>query len=159
MDNFPRTTKAAIARFAAGDDVVGSTPRIATLPSGRGWAVFALDNASSDFDKLVAAPVLLPALHTKVTGDSTGGDATVTGPVSCLPVVSTTVAVSAAPASGWHTTSTSLTLDGKTQAGSLDGATLTPGKSYTLAGTASFADGSKKQTATANLTFKACPAP
>jgi hypothetical protein len=159
IDNLPRTTKAAVVRFAAGRDVVGSTPRIATLPSGRGWAVFALQEEPSGFDELIAAPVLLPALRTKVTGDSAGGDVTVTGPVSCLPVVSTTVAVSAAPASGWHTTSTSLTLGGKKQAGSLDGATLTPGKSYTLTGTASFADGSKKQTATANLTFKACPAP
>jgi hypothetical protein len=159
IDNLPRTTKAAVVRFAAGDDVVGSTPRIATLPSGRGWALFALDNTMNDFDTLVAAPVLLPALRTNLTGDSTAGDVTVTGPVSCLPVVSTTVAVSAAPASGWHTTSTSLTLGGKTQPASLDGATLTPGKSYTLAGTASFADGSKKQTATVNLTFKACPAP
>jgi hypothetical protein len=159
IDNFPRTTGASIVRFAAGDDVVGSAPRIATLPSGLGWAVFALNSGSSDFDQLIAAPVLLPALRTKVTGDSTGGDVTVTGPVSCLPVVSTTVAVSAAPASGWHTTSTSLTLSGKAQAGSLDGAKLTPGKSYTLTGTASFADGSKKQTATANLTFTACPAP
>lgn len=159
VDNFPRTTKASIVRFAAGGDVVGSTPRIATLPSGRGWAVFALDSASSEFDQLIADPVLLPALRTKVTGDSTGGDVTVTGPVSCLPVVSTTVAVSGAPASGWHTTGTTLTLGGKTQGSSLNGAALTPGNSYILAGTASFADGSKKATATASLTFKACPAP
>jgi hypothetical protein len=159
IDNLPKTTKAAVARFASGGTVAGSTPRLATLPSGRGWAVFALQSDQTDSDELLAVPVLLPALRTNVTGDSTAGDVTVTGPVSCLPVVSTTVAVSAAPASGWHTTSTSLTLDGTTQPASLDGSTLTPGKSYTLAGTASFADGSKKQTATVNLAFKACPAP
>ncbi|HEY2579780.1 MAG TPA: hypothetical protein VGI74_26000 [Streptosporangiaceae bacterium] len=135
------------------------TPELATLPSGRPWAVFAVQNSTSGFHELMAVPLLLPALHTQVTGRSTGGSATVTGPVSCMPVVDTPVSVSAAPASGWHTTSTALTLNGKAQGGTLHGASLNPGQSYTLTGTAKFADGGKTGSATAKLTFKACPAP
>lgn len=64
----------------------------------------------------------------------------------------------AAPASGWHVVSTSLALNGKAQSDTLAGASLDPGQTYTLAATAKFADGSKTQSATANLSFKACPA-
>jgi hypothetical protein len=162
VDNLPHTTKAATIRFAtdaADDTLAGSTPEIATLPSGRAWVVYAVQTTGNDYNELLAAPVLLPTLTTHITSTVAAGGVTVTGPVSCLPVIDTSVGVSAAPASGWHTASTSLTLDGTAQSGTLAGASLTPGKTYTLAGTANFADGSKTQSATANLSIKACPAP
>ncbi|HEY1915423.1 MAG TPA: hypothetical protein VGH27_07585 [Streptosporangiaceae bacterium] len=159
VDNLQNTTKAATVRFDAGGTVAGSIPEIATLPSGRAWVVYAIQTPQSDYHELLAAPVLLPTRSKNITTTGTAGSVTVNGPVSCLPVIDTSVGVSAAWASGWHVTSTSLTLDGAAQSGTLAGASLKPGKSYTLAGTAKFADGSKTQSATANLTFKACPAP
>ena len=158
VDNLQNTTKAAIVRFDPGGTVAGSTPEIATLPSGRSWVVYAIQTPS-DYHELIAAPVLLPTRSKNVKATVTAGSVTVNGPVSCLPVIDTSVGVSAAPASGWHVVSTALTLDGAAQSGTLAGASLKPGKSYTLAGTAKFADGSKTGSATANLTFKACPAP
>jgi hypothetical protein len=159
VDNLQHTTKAATVRFDPGGTVAGSTPEIATLPSGRAWVVYAIQTPQSPYHELLAAPVLLPTLHTSVSSTIAAGSATVTGPVSCLPVIDTSVGASAAPASGWHVVSTSLTLNGKAQSNSLAGASLNPGQTYTLAAIANFADGSKKQSATAKLGFKACPAP
>jgi hypothetical protein len=39
------------------------------------------------------------------------------------------------------------------------GGSLTPGKSYTLAGRVTFANGGSRSTVTATLTFRACPNP
>jgi hypothetical protein len=159
VDNLQHTTKAATVRFDPGGTVAGSTPEIATLPSGRAWVVYAIQTPQGPYHELIAAPVLLPTLHTHASSTIAAGSVTVTGPVSCQPVIDTSVAASAAPASGWHVVSTSLTLDGTAQSGTLAGASLKPGQTYTLAATAQFADGSKKQSGTATMTFKACPAP
>jgi hypothetical protein len=159
VDNLQHTTKAATVRFDPNGTVAGGTPEVATLPSGRAWVVYAIQTPQSDYDELIAAPVLLPTLHTHVSSTTAAGSVTVTGPVSCLPVIDTSVGASAAPASGWHVVSTSLTLSGKAQSGTLAGASLKPGQTYTLEAMAKFADGSKKQSATAQLNFKACPAP
>jgi hypothetical protein len=59
--------------------------------------VYALQN-ESDYDQLLAVPVLLPALTTTVATSAVAGVVRVSGPVSCLPVVTTPVAVAAASA-------------------------------------------------------------
>jgi len=158
VDNMPTSSRAAIFRFAAKGTVAGSTPELATLPSGRGWVVYALQNETG-YDQLLAVPVLLPALTSTVATSSLAGVARVSGPVSCLPVVTTPVAVAAASAGHWRVLSKALTLSGKSQGSILNGARLRPGASYKLVGTVTFGDGQRQLTVKAVLDFKACPAP
>jgi hypothetical protein len=158
VDNMPTSSRAAIFRFAAKGTVAGSTPELATLPSGRGWVVYALQDAS-DYDQLVAVPVLLPALTSTVATSAAAGSVRVTGPVSCLPVVTTPVAVTAASAGHWQVLSKTLTLSGKSQGNVLNGARLRPGAAYKLVGRVVFGDGQRRITVKAMLAFKACPAP
>ena len=158
VDNMPTSSRAAIFRFAAKGTVAGSTPELATLPSGRGWVVYALQNETG-YDQLVAVPVLLPALTSTVATSSLAGVARVSGPVSCLPVVSTPVAVAAASAGHWRVLSKAVTLSGMSQGSILNGARLRPGASYKLVGIVTFGDGQRRLTLKAVLDFKACPAP
>jgi hypothetical protein len=158
VDNMPTSSRAAIFRFPAKGTVAGSGPELATLGSGRGWVVYALQN-ETDYDQLVAIPVLLPALTSTVATSSLAGVARVTGPVSCLPVVTTPVAVAAASAGHWQVLSKALTLSGKSQGSVLNGARLRPSASYKLVGTVTFGDGQRRLTVKAVLDFKACPAP
>ena len=158
VDNMPTSSRAAIFRFPAKGTVAGSGPELATLPSGRGWVVYALQD-ETDYDQLVAVPVLLPALTSTTATSTVAGSVRVSGPVSCLPVVSTPVAVAAAAAAHWQVLSKALTLSGKSQGSVLNGARLRPGASYKLVGRVVFGDGQRRLTVKAMLAFKACPAP
>jgi hypothetical protein len=157
VDNMPNSSRAAIFRFPAKGQIT-SFPVLATLPSGRGWVVYALQD-ESDYDQLVAVPVLLPALTSTTATSAVAGAVRVTGPVSCLPVVTTPVAVAATSTGHWQVLSKVLTLSGKTQGSILNGARLRPGASYKLVGRVIFGDGQQRLTVKAVLAFKACPAP
>jgi hypothetical protein len=157
VDNMPTSSQAAIFRFPV-RGTIATEPTLATLPSGRGWVVYALQN-TSDYDQLQAVPVLLPALTSTTATSSVGGVVRVTGPVSCLPVVTTRVAVTASSAAHWQVVSKALKLSGKAQGTVLNGARLRPGASYRLVGTVTFGDGQRRLTVKAVLAFKACPAP
>jgi hypothetical protein len=158
VDNMPTSSRAAMFRFAVKGTVAGSTPELATLPSGRGWVVYALQD-ESDYDQLVAVPVLLPALTSTTANGTEAGSVRVTGPVSCLPVVTTPVAVAASSTGHWQVLSKALTLSGKSQGSVLNGARLRPGASYKLVGRVVFGDGQRRLTVKAVLAFKACLAP
>ena len=158
VDNMPTASRAAIFRFPARGTIAGSDPELATLPSGRGWVVYALQNETG-YDQLVAVPVLLAALTSSVATSSVAGIARVSGPVSCLPVVTTPVAVAAASAGHWQVLSKALTLSGESQGSVLNGARLRPGASYKLVGSVTFGDGQRRLSVKAVLDFKACPAP
>ena len=158
VDNMPTSSRAAIFRFPAKGTIAGSDPELATLASGRGWVVYALQNETG-YDQLLAVPVLLPALTSTIAMSSVAGVARVSGPVSCLPVVTTPVAVAAASAGHWQVLSKALTLSGKSQGSVLNGARLRPGASYKLVGSVTFGDGQRRLTVKAVLDFKACPAP
>jgi len=157
VDNMPTSSRAAIFRFPA-KGTITSMPTLATLASGRGWLVYALQD-ESDYDQLVAVPVLLPALTSTAATSAVAGSVRVTGPVSCLPVVTTSVAVVARAAGHWQVLSKVLTLSGKSQGSVLNGARLQPGASYKLVGRVMFGNGQRRLTVKAVLAFKACPAP
>jgi hypothetical protein len=55
--------------------------------------------------------------------------------------------------------STTLLLNGKTHGRSIDGATMTAGKSYTVSGRVVFSNGKTRKTVTATYTFRVCPNP
>jgi len=158
VDNMPTASRAAIFRFPARGTIAGSNPELATLPSGRGWVVYALQNETG-YDQLLAVPVLLPALTSTVVTSSVAGVARVSGPVSCLPVVTTPVALAGASAGHWKVLNKALTLSGQSQGIVLNGARLRPGASYKLVGSVTFGDGQRRLTVKAVLDFKACPAP
>jgi hypothetical protein len=155
--NLPATTKAALARFAAGDTVAGGPPQITTTGRGAGWVAFG--TLSSSATKLKVVPVMLPALTTTKGRTGAAGKVTVRGPVSCLPAVQTPVGVSAKPASGWKVKATTLKLDGTALTGrALNGAPLAPGSTHTLVGLAKFSrPGHSTATVKASLTFRSCP--
>lgn len=162
VSNLVNTTRAAIFRFAAGGTPAGGAPQIATLPRGYAWVAWSVQYnpaSSAQGDKLEIVPVLLSDLHHKVTHHGSHGSTTVTGPASCLPAIAISVGVAGHAKHGWHVAKRTLKLGHKTLHGSLNGASLTPGKKYTLKGTVSFSDGGSHETVTASLKFKACPKP
>jgi hypothetical protein len=151
-----------IFRFPVGGTPAGGAPQIATLPRGFGWVVWSVQyspSSSAEGDKLRVVPVRLSDPHQSVKKHGSHGTITVTGPASCLPAISISVSVSGHPASGWRVTKRHLSLGGKTVHKTLNGASLTPGKKYSLKGKVTFASGGSHQTLKAAVKFKACPLP
>lgn len=155
--NLADTRHAAIVRFSVHGTFAGGEPQLATAPSGRGWVAWSIESASGN--KLLVAPVLLPGLDVGTSRSDSHGRVVVTGPASCLPPVDVPVSVVGKPASGWRVASKSLKLGGSAVGTVLHGSSLTPGKSYTLTGTVTFARGSARGTGRASVTFRACPQP
>ena len=144
-------------RFSGGGTFADGTPQITTRPRGRGWVIWSIEGATDD--KLLAVPVLLASRTRTVTASSRGNTAHLTGPASCLTAVTVKLRVRGSAARHWHVASTELLLGGKSHGGSLNGASLAPGKSYKLSGKVIFADGAARKTVTAHLTFRGVPEP
>ena len=157
VTNLPDTRQAAIVRFSAGGVINATDPRLATTPRGHAFAVWSV--AAGNSDRLLWVPVLLADLSTTRTKNSSAGSVTVTGPVSCLPADDVSVGVNGRAVTGWHVLQESLTLNGKPVRSVVNGASLTAGKTYPLSGHVTFTKGNARQSVTATLTFRACPAP
>jgi hypothetical protein len=156
--NLANTRHAALVRFSLGSTTAaGGAPQLTTSPSGRGWVAWSIE--STDGDKLIVAPLLLPGLDVTTTWSGRGGRVVVTGPASCLPPVNIAVGVAGKAASGWRVASKSLKLGGSAVGGVLHGASLTAGKFYTLTGTVTFARGSARSTGRTSVGFRTCPRP
>jgi hypothetical protein len=155
--NLADTRHAAIVRFSVHGTFAGGQPQLTTSPSGRSWVAWSIESASGN--KLLVAPLLLPGLDVTSSRSGKPGRVVVTGPVSCLPPVDVPVSVAGKPASGWRVASKSLKLGNSAVGTLLHGASLTPGKSYTLTGTVTFARGSARSTGRASVSFRACPQP
>lgn len=155
--NLTDTLHAAVFRFGSGGTLADGTPQLTTRPSGHGWVVWSIEGKVAD--KLLAVPVLLAARMRSASATVSGNRAHVTGPASCLPPETVRLGVRGSAARHWHVVSTALLLGGKAHGRSLNGAALTAGKSYTLSGRVTFADGGTRRTATAKLTFGTCPNP
>jgi hypothetical protein len=157
VTNLPDTRHAAVVRFSAGGTINATDARLATTPRGHAFAVWSVADGSAD--RLLLVPVLLPDLSTTTTENSSAGSVSVTGPVSCLPADDIGIGVEGKPAKNWHVGEQSLTLGTATVHSPLAGASLTAGKTYTLTGHVTFTDGTANKTVTAEVTFRACPAP
>jgi hypothetical protein len=155
--NLSDTLHAAVFRFGSGGTLADGTPQLTTRPSGRGWVIWSIQDKVAN--RLLAVPVLLAARMRTVTTSVSGNQAHVTGPASCLPPETVTLSVRGTAARHWHVVSTALLLSGKAHGRTLNGAALTAGKSYTLSGRVTFADGRTRRKATARLTFRTCPNP
>jgi hypothetical protein len=132
------------------------TPQIASGTRGIATAVWSV--LSPTGNKLWVAHVRMADPTVTVSRRGVGGKVTVTGPRSCLPPVNVHVGWSHPAAANWTFRSGSLRLGSHAFAGStLDGATLTPGKSYTLVGSAVFGRGGSRSHVQATLTFRTCP--
>jgi hypothetical protein len=157
VENLADTRHAAIVRFGVPGTFAGGQPQLTTSPSGRGWVAWSVESAAGD--KLLVAPLVLPGLHLTNSAAGAHGRVVVTGPASCLPPVDLPVSVAGKPASGWRVASKSLKLGGSAIGTVLHGASLTPGKGYTLTGTVTFARGSARSTSRDLLGFRTCPRP
>jgi hypothetical protein len=155
--NLTDTLHAAVFRFGSGGTLSDGTPQLTTRPSGRGWVVWSIQDTVAN--RLLAVPVLLADRMLTATASVSGNRAHVTGPASCLPPETVTLGAGGAAARHWHVVSATLLLNGKAHGRTLNGAALTAGKSYTLSGRVTFADGRTRRTATAKLTFRTCPSP
>lgn len=157
VTNLANTRRAAIFRFSVHGTLAGGAPQLTTSPSGRSWVAWSLESASGD--KLLVAPLLLPGLDVTSSWSGKPGRVVVTGPASCLPPVDVPVSVAGKPASGWRVAGKSLKLGSAAVGTVLHGASLIPGKSYTLTGTVTFARGSEHGAGRASISFRACPKP
>ena len=153
--NYPDANHAAIVRFPI-NGVLTFVPQIASGTRGIATVVWSVEGSTTGH-KLRVTHVRLADPTVTVSHHATGGRVTVTGPRSCLPPVNVHVGWTHKPDANWSFMSGSLRLGTKAFVGStLDGANLTPGKSYTLTGTATFGRGSARNNVKATLTFRTC---
>lgn len=154
--NYPDAAHAAIVRFD-GNGTPTFTPQIASGTRGIATVVWSVQGSASNLYKLRVAHVRLPDATVTVSHHATGGRVTVTGPRSCLPPVNVHVGWTHHPDANWSFLSGSLRLGTHAVVGSiLDGATLTPGKSYTLVATATFGRNGTRNQVRASLSFRTC---
>jgi hypothetical protein len=154
--NLTDTRHAAVVRFPGGGTFAGGDPRLTTTSRGFGRVVWSIESKTGN--KLLTAPILLPGRDVTASKTAKGNRVTVTGPASCLPAVGVKIGVKGSPAKNWHVVASTLRLGTSVQHSStLNGAGLTPGKSYPLSGTVKFADGGAHSTVTAKLKFRSCP--
>lgn len=154
--NYADAAHAAIVRVN-GNGTPTYTPQIASGTRGIATVVWSVQGSTSTLHKLRVAHIRLPDPTVTVSHHGTGGRVTVTGPRSCLPPVNVHVGWTHKPDANWSFMSGSLRLGTKAFVGStLDGANLTPGKQYSLIGTATFGRGSARSTVKATLTFRTC---
>jgi hypothetical protein len=158
--NLPDTTHEASFNFkiASSQTLAGGNPAITTTPRGRGWVAWSYYNGDgANGDVLRLSQFVLAGLHTRKTVHGHHGSATLTGPASCLPPVSISVSVAGHPDKGWKVTARRVTLGGKKVGGSLNGAGLTAGKVYSLAGTVTFSKGHSHSKVKSVVKFRSCP--
>ena len=155
--NLPDTKHAAIVRFKAGGTFAGGPPQITTTTRGHGWVAWGILSAPTG-NKLLVRPVRLPALMKKKSAQEKGNKVTVTGPVSCLPVVTVKGRLKTDPAQGWNVVSKSLKLDGDDVDNpvKIDGEKLAAGSEHVLLGKGVFKKGNDTVTVTKKFKFKAC---
>jgi hypothetical protein len=156
--NLADTRHAAVLRFSGRGTFAGGLPQLTTTPRGRGWVVWSIE--SSVNDKLLAVPLLLPDRTVTVSASARGNRVRLRGPASCLPPINLRAAVHGSAARHWRVVGHRLTLNGHVlRSAVLHGASLTPGKRYTLAGSVTFASSGSRRTVTAKLRFRSCPNP
>jgi hypothetical protein len=137
--------------------VITFAPQIASGVRGIATLVYSVEGTTGHVLRVLH--VRLPDPTVTVSHHKTGGRVTVTGPRSCLPPVNVHVGWTHRPDANWTFLSGSLRLGTKHFSGAtLDGANLTPGKSYTLTGTAKFGRGGNRNQVSASLTFRTCGA-
>jgi hypothetical protein len=154
--NLPDTKNAAIVRFGSGGTIAGA-PQITTTTRGYGWVAWAILGPIQG-EKLFVRPVRLPALMKQKSAQEKGNKVTVSGPASCLPVVTVKGKLKTNPAKGWDLVSRQLKLDGDNVDSpvKIDGEKLAAGSKHVLLGKGVFKKGNQTVTVTKKFRFKAC---
>jgi hypothetical protein len=155
--NFVNDDTAAIYRFNGGDTVT-SVPQIASGSRGVATVVWSTQTNAANGNILHALRVPLPDTTHTVLKHGKGGKISLIGPTTCLPPVLVHVKLGAKAARHWAIRTRTLKLGSHAvKKNRINGATLSPGKSYTLHGTVVFGKGSARDTLKATLTFATCP--
>jgi hypothetical protein len=102
--------------------------------------------------------VRLPALMKEKSAQEKGNKVTVSGPASCLPVVTVKGKLKTNPAQGWDLVSRQLKLDGDNVNSpvKINGEKLAAGSQHKLVGKAVFRKGGQQVSVTKSFGFKAC---
>jgi hypothetical protein len=156
--NLADTEHAGMARFPSGGTPAGGVPQITTTSRGFGWVAWGILSPVAA-NRLLVAPIRLPALTVEKTRKSGAGSVTVSGPADCLPVVTAKAKVKAKPGRGWHLLSRELRLNGKDvgSSTSIHGEKAKSGEKFKLTGTAVFRKGSQTaRVSSKTLKFSAC---
>jgi hypothetical protein len=149
---------AAMYRFPVGGTAT-FTPQIASGARGIATVVWSKQTDAANGDILQVLRLALPDTTHSVHKHGKGGQITLIGPTTCLPPSLVHIKLGAKAAKHWAIHTRTIKLGNKTvKKKRINGATLTPGTSYTLHGTVVFAKGSSHNTVKAALTFKTCPA-
>jgi hypothetical protein len=155
--NYVNDDTAAIYRFRGGDTVT-FTPQIASGSRGVATVVWSTQSDGTVGDALHVLRVPLPDTTHTVLKHGRGGKISLLGPTTCLPPVLVHVKLGAKAAKHWAIRTRTLKLGSHAvKKNRINGATLSPGKSYTLHGTVVFGKGSARDTLKATLTFATCP--
>lgn len=154
ISNYQDASHAALYRGIRTNKTTTFTPQIAA--SARGLATVVYSYEGSVANTIVVQHVRLGVTTRTVRKHGRGGTTIVRGPVSCLPAVQTPASVSAQHDQGWTVASKSLRLGSHAVHGSIDGATLKSGKSYTLRGAVTFKKGTARHTVKVALSFTTC---
>ena len=155
--NFVNDDTAAIYRFKAGDTVT-SVPQIASGSRGVATVVWSTETAAANGNILHVLRVPLPDTTHTVLKQGRGGKISLIGPTTCLPPVLVHVKLGAKAAKHWAIRTRTLKLGSQAVSKNrINGATLAPGKKYTLHGTVVFGKGSSRNTVKATLSFATCP--
>jgi hypothetical protein len=153
--NYVNDDTAAIHRFAGGTTTF--TPQIAAGARGIATVVWSTQKEGTFGDALHVLRVPLPDTTHSVLKHGKGGKISLIGPTTCLPPVLVHAKLGANPAKHWAIRSRTLKLGSHAvKKNRINGATLAPGKSYTLHGTVVFGKGSARDTLKATLTFATC---
>jgi hypothetical protein len=158
LSNLADTEHAGLARFSAGGTTSSGDPQISTSTRGFGWVAWGILSPVSA-NRLMVAPIRLPALIVEKSKKGGAGSVSVSGPADCLPVVTAKAKVKAKPARGWHLVSRELRLNGKGvgSSTSIHGEKAKPGEKFKLTGTALFRKGSQTaRVSSSTLKFTAC---
>ncbi len=121
--------------------------------------VWSTETANANGDILHVLRVPLPDTTRTVHAQGKGGKISLIGPTTCLPPGLVHIKLNANPAKNWAVRTRTLKLGSQAvKKDRINGATLAPGKKYTLHGTVLFGKGSSRNTVRATLSFATCPA-
>lgn len=153
--NYVNDNAAAIHRFAGGTTTF--VPQIAAGARGIATVVWSTQKSGTVGDALHVLRVPLPDTTHTVHKRGKGGKISLIGPTTCLPPVLVHAKLGAEARKHWTIRSRTFKLGSHTVTRNrINGATLAPGKKYTLRGTVVFGKGSARETLKATLAFATC---
>lgn len=132
-----------------------ATPQVATSARGTGWVAWGVNGDGAAFEKLVVAPITLPATPGTRSAANPAARARLTGIQGCMPPSTAKVKLVVRPKKGWRVRSKKLTFDGRATS-RIKGAALAPTSSHRLKGTAVLVRNGSVRSISVAMVVRAC---